>query len=275
MRGSALFALALAALAPSAVACRRETIDKPPPPDMADVLMVFEAPTGTFDDATKSAVKAAADEAAKGLVGLGLPQKLVDDVRAAVASSQGGDAGVVATEPNTEAAPLFEGEGFAKVTRVCGGWAAGAPPDVAANGSLALTVTFTDVKLDPVIWGIAERCKLLVGASRLLIDRAGGDATNLRIHLGGPVALREIGTRPIVVALGASAQIDDRAVRGDVAVRLLPGASAVEVLVPAGGGQVVVTLSSALVATGVRAKNGTFTCDLAGCLSEQGGVSAW
>ena len=43
----------------------------------------------------------------------------------------------------------------------------------------------------------------------------------------------------------------------------------------AGGGQVVVTLSSALVATGVRAKNGTFTCDLGGCLSEQGGVSAW
>lgn len=272
--------------------CRKETIDKPQAPDMSETLRTFDAPSGTFDQGAVTAVKASVDEAVKGLVGSGLAQQLVADVKDALADLKSGKAKAqaLAIDEATAAerevgasgaglrprAASLEGEGFGKVTRICPGWGAEPTPDAAANGLLTLTLTFTDLSVDPVVWGIADRCHVKLGPARVLVDRLDPSApADLRIHLGGNLTVENVGTLPVVVALGARAQMDDVSVRGDYAVRVLPSLTTLELAVRVGDGDVVVVLSDGKDIAGVRAKNGTFTCDAAGCRGAAGEAVTW
>jgi hypothetical protein len=255
-------------------ACRKETIDKPPPPDMADAFQELDAPSATFDAQTIAGVKASADDAINGLVGSGLPQRLLDEAKTLVdqgSTSQPQSTGSV--KPMSAAS--FDGAGFGRVTRICDGWGADPTPDLAANGALHVTFSFTDLTVDPVVWGTADACRLKLGPSRIFVDREAPDGPpNVRIHLGGQLAPKDIGSRPVVIALGAHAQIDDADVRGDFVVRITPNTETFELAIPIGGGNVVAMISGKDV-TGIRAKNGTFSCDVAGCKASTGEVLAW
>jgi len=258
-----------------AIGCRKETIDKPDPPDMAAVLASFDAPTGTFDATTAAAVKAAATDAANGLVGTGLPQQLVDEAHALIDKASGDSATADGGLRTQSVAPRsFEGEGFARVTRICDGWGAAPVPDQAANGSLQLTVNYTNVTLDPVVWGTADACKLTLASRRVFVDRIVPDAPpNVRIHLGGATRVQDIGTKPVTIAVEARAKLDDVDVKGDFAVRVTAGAKTIELAVPLQDGDVVVTLEDKTI-TSVRAKNGTFTCSATSCKGAAGEI-AW
>lgn len=267
-RGSILLVVVASA------ACRKETINKPVPPDMSDVLRSLDAPAGTFDAETAGAVKATATDAVNGVIGSGLPQRLLEEAKAIAQKSQrDGAEGSTRTQAIRPAA--FEGEGFGRVTRICDGWSSQPTPDAAANGSLSMTITFSELTVDPVVWGNADRCKLLLGTRRVQLDRVAPDGPpNVGIHLGGALAPADIGTLPVVIALAAHAQIDDLEIGGTFAVRLSPGAQTLELAVPVTDGNVVVTVGGKEL-VGVRDKNGTFGCDASGCRGSSGEIVPW
>ena len=253
--------LALAALAALAVvpACRKETIDKPDAPPMADVLDAFASPTGTFDAATAAAVRQSIDDAASGLLGAGVTDRIVSAIDDAVRQAQ--SSGKSTTKAGSVAPRAFSGDGFGRVTRLCDGWAAEPVPDDPANGHLVLTFTFDVTHLDPVIWGNADRCLYTIGGKRLRLDR-GPSPDDLRLYVGERTTVEALATTPLVLALDVAATIDDKPVTSKLAVRFVYKAALLEVLVPVTDGSVVVTVSGTNV-QGVRAKNGTFQCDVA------------
>lgn len=237
--------------------CRKETIDKPDAPPMADVLDALASPTGTFDASTAVAVKRSVDDAVNGLLGAGVTDRIVSAIDDAVREAQNKSS----TKSTTIAPRAFTGDGFGRVTRICDGWGAEPTPDDAANGHLVLTFTFDTTHIDPVIWGNAERCLYAIGAKRLRLDR-GPTTDDLRLYVGEHKTVEELTTSPVVLALDLAATVDDKPVASKLALRFVYKASEVEVLVPVTDGSVVVTVSGANV-TRVRAKNGTFECDAA------------
>ncbi|MGZ3456252.1 MAG: hypothetical protein ACXVEF_42000 [Polyangiales bacterium] len=249
------------------VSCRKETLDEPVAPDMSDVLRAFDAPTARLDSATAAKIRSTATDAVNGLVGSGLPQRVLDEAKKLVA-----DAAAKQTSSSLRTKGL-EGQGFGRVTRVCEGWDGGTTPDAATNGSLGFTLTFSEAGLDPVLWGDATRCRLSLGKDRIFVDDAAPDVASVRIHLGGTVKPEDIGTLPVVVSLRAHAQIDDKDVNGELAVRVTEATSDVDLLVPVDGGHVVVTIAGTALIR-VVATNGTFTCDTAGC-NDGTEVVAW
>lgn len=262
-----LLALALAALG----GCSKETVDKPPPPDMTDALRQLDEPTGVFGLETATSVKPAIDETMQGVAGTGFEPMLLGELKGGLA--QGGSSepkSIEAVRPTS-----FEDEGFGRLSRICNGWGGEATPDRAANGALQLTFSFTDLKIDPIIWGSADGCRMLVGGRRLLLDRASPDGPpTLRVHLGGQLSPADIGSLPVVIALSARVQLDDASTRGDIVVRLAPDAGTFEVVVPFSGGTVVAGISSQAVVS-VRARNGTFSCDPGGCTGQAGERIPW
>ena len=158
--------------------CRKETIDKPDAPPMADVLDALASPTGTFDTATAPALRKGIDDALNGLVGAGVTDRIVSAIDDAVREAQ--------SKSSTKTASLtprdFAGDGFGRVTRICDGWGPEPTPDDAANGHLVLTFTFNETQIDPVVWGNAERCLYALGGKRLRLDR-GTSTDDLRLYV--------------------------------------------------------------------------------------------
>lgn len=260
--------------AASSLACRKETIDKPDAPAMADVIAAFAAPTGTFDTAAAARVRGGLDDAANGLLGAGVPDRILEGIEAAIADAEKNDTDKNETkslkvQPNALEPRAFVGEGFGRVTRICDGWGAEPVPD-AANGRLALTFTFAETGLDPIVWGDVRTCLFLVGSKRLRLDR-GGAESDLRLFVGENRKVADLKTMPVILALDVAAAIEDKPISGKIAVRFVYKSKTVELLLPVPDGQVVVTFDG-IAPSRVRAKNGTFQCDPARrCRGDAGG----
>jgi len=153
---------------------------------------------------------------------------------------------------------IASGEGFGRITRICDGWGAEPAPQP-ANGRLALTFTFAETGLDPIVWGDIEACLYLLGPKRLRLD-PGKSESDLRLYVGEGHKVADLATMPVVLALDVVATLDDRPVAGKVAIRFVAKAKSVELLVPVSDGSLVVTVEGGSAST-VRAKNGTFQCD--------------
>jgi len=100
----------------------------------------------------------------------------------------------------------------------------------------------------------------LLGDKRLKLDR-GAAPDAIRLYVGEHTTFEALRTTPVVLALDLVATLDDQPVDAKLAVRFVYSAAQVELLVPVTDGSVVVTLSAGSP-LGVRAKNGTFTCDV-------------
>lgn len=256
-------AAALVVLVTCGAGCRKETIDKPDAPGMDDVLDALNAPNGTFDTATAGAVRAGLDDATNGLLGAGLPDRILEGIRSAIAAAEKDgknttEPKAVAVRPGAIGPRAFVGEGFGRITRICDGWGAEPAPDP-ANGRLALTFTFAETGLDPIVWGDVEACLYLLGPKRLRLE-PGKTENDLRLYVGETRKVADLGTTPVVLALDVVGTLDDRSVSGRLVVRFVAKAKAVELLVPVSDGNVVVTVDGGSPST-VRAKNGTFQCD--------------
>jgi hypothetical protein len=164
----------IAVLAVLALAgCRKETIDKPEAPPMADVLDALASPTGTFDTTTAPALRKSIDDALNGLLGAGVTDRIVTAIDDAAREAQSKSSPKTATITPRD----FSGDGFGRVTRICDGWGPEPTPDDAANGHLVLTFTFNQTQIDPVVWGNAERCLYALGGKRLRLDRGTSRST--------------------------------------------------------------------------------------------------
>lgn len=239
---------------------REEPFHKPEAPDMSALVALYDAPTGTLDEGDAATVLQAAQPIVDKIAALNITQPLIDAVNASVAGADGGD--------DDSEGGLTQASGHLLVTRICNGWEPEPVPDP-ANGTLGLTVGFTETGLDPVIWGEIERCLYLVGSSRVALGGLRGSPIgSVRFHLGGVLPFEGLASARLLFDFDLSAELDGQGLDADFDYRLDPTSASLEVRVPVADGDVIVLVSGTGVA-GVRAQNGDFVCDESASTCEQ------
>lgn len=268
------FVLVLALVASG---CRNDAptgeVDKPIAPSMQATIDAYTAPNGWLDAAGVLELAGAVAQRTAVIDSLVIDVRVLDAARAAIAQvnqqrgvqafPQALRAEGVAVSPQ---ALTVAGEGYLVVTRICDGWDV-VPIANLANGTMALTVGFTEQGVDPVMWGSLALCKYrlnehFVQLDGRSLDRSRGD---VRVYIGNNVTTTTFGTfvEPILVELEAQVILDGAEVAGLLSFQIDVNTRAVAVLVPLATGNVIVSLDAARVGAVVRAGNGTFTCDLA------------
>jgi hypothetical protein len=271
-------------------ACTEPARSKPQAPDMQPLVDAYASPTRSFDDQAALDVQQLVERKVKNLVdvtgvvdriegalgALGAEREALDRGSFSIDASDlrerrapGGQAGHV----DAVASLVLEGEGFARITRICTGHGTPAPPiDKAANGHLELTVGYTQRGLDPVIFGGAIDCQEQLESTRLVID---GD---VNLYIGNNLQIDDLPASPILFQLaGFALTIDDSEVlaggfdfqvcRGTTST-CVPGHFEVLLGLPEEG-TLVLFIDLATRRGGFRAANGQWTCDfLAGTCSD-------
>jgi hypothetical protein len=167
----------------------------------------------------------------------------------------------------SEQALTVEGDGYLVVTRICDGWGPLPVPDP-ANGEIALIVGFTELGVDPVIWGAISACRYRVGARSVQVDGLEADprAGDVRVFVGRDIELASFGTfpDPVLVDVNAQVLVDGVALAGRFSFRVDVLTRALEVAVPLGAGHVLAAVAADRPSVvQVRALNGVFVCDTA------------
>lgn len=192
-------------------ACGSELPDKPVGPDMDGLVAAYANPTAVLDQVV-------ADEVAERLrERLDLADRLAE-LDEFIISTFGDAFGEPDSELRRAEEPRIslEGDGFARVERICGGW--GAQPEVDDdNGALTLTTTFSEAGLDPVIWGELDECRDVLEEFEVLAD---GD---VNLHVGENLALERVGRSPVLVQIVGQVEVDgEQLVDGEFDVRICP-----------------------------------------------------
>jgi hypothetical protein len=242
-----------AAFALASCAAPELAVGKPAAPDMSAVVAAYENPTAVLDTATLQSAVSLATTRATLVAATDVYRRLTGGIEQASQAYN-------EKHPPSGSGPTFEASGYLSVTRICDGWATSPSPDP-ANGTLGLTVGFTQQGIDPVIWGGFERCLYRVGQSQILLANAPGPDAGVRAYVGAALSFSAITASPIIVALGVHAELDGSAEDAVFDVRLGGPSGPVELRIPATGGQVIASVA-ADQSLSFRAANGTFSCDL-------------
>jgi hypothetical protein len=248
-----------------AVACSNLP-DRPEPPDMAPLVDAYANPTAELDqtvaDELATDLRARVDLAGA----LDNLSSLIDEVLAPSLEQEEESRGGVAPrgEPGNSSVVL-EGDGFARIEHVCGGWDAAPTVDEDENGRLALTATFTEGGLDPVIWGEAERCKRLFASHQVLVDGA------VNLWIGENLSVDGFGDSAILFQLVAALEVDGEPwASSDFDIEVCPTGAAdcepgsIAINIAAGGGHLVFYLAPDRATGGFRAANGNWPCSFEG-----------
>lgn len=228
----------------------KNNVEKPAPPDMSGLLHAYAHPTADLS------AQGAADVVAEQV----LVAETMESLTAAFpeieeAINQGllsdGESSPFGSD-DSEREPLrVTGSGYLEVTRICPGFDPDQGPDD-ANGSMRLTVGFTEQGVDPVVWGTLRACRFAVAGQELTLW---GD---LQVHVGENLQFDTFGEAPVLVRIAG--EIDTGGVREgiDVDFRVLPDATT-EYRLALGDGHVIYW--ERVTERGLRAANGNFSCD--------------
>lgn len=235
-------------------------LEIPTPPMQAEtqaIVAVYDTPTGSFGagdvQSTLSSVSAAVPALALDWLpnyASGLLTALEDRIRSS---------GLPDNPDATVQTDYFILSAVVGLNRVCLGWDdPPGPPDVAQNGSIALTAVVENGRLQPESWGMATACKLnLMLLNGSLVGNATIDGTVI-LYLLGPLPSGDANARFLftfdgTLTMGSqtlSASMDFRVFDGLLAFRL-----------PVSDGDIIVEPGAGSSVT-LRASNGTFRCDL-------------
>lgn len=260
------------AVASSACAVE-EPRKKPEAPDMTPLVTGYASPTRNFDDQTAREVQSLVEAKVKALIDL---DALSDRIDAALASLNEDDA--MAFAPGVRQNLVLQGEGFARITRICSGHGTPPPPvnrDV--NGVLELTAGYSQDGIDPVVFGGATACLEQAGTARLTINGA------VNLYVGENLKLAQIANSPVIFQLAdfafwvngsevVAGGFDFQVCRG-TATPCIPGHFEI-LLGLAAGSTLVFFIDLANKTGGFRGANGVWRCDFpAGrCSDGAGGV---
>jgi hypothetical protein len=234
--------------------CSEPRIDKPPAPEMGQLIAAYEAPDAAFDEDAASDIALAIGVIDALLARTALREQLVDvlaEVLRQATELSGGEDG--------EADVSFEAGGYLRLTRICSGWALPARPDRDANGALLLTATFSEDGLDPIVWGSSEACRYRAGDSQIELDQVAGSAAAVSVYWGSASSARDVSERTLLVDLDLEASIDAERVSLDIDFRSLVD-GALEYRIARPDGSLIARVGTAAGVT-LRAANGTFDCD--------------
>jgi hypothetical protein len=229
---------------------------KPEAPDMTALVSAYAVPSRAFDEAAALDIQARVEQEVKQLIDA---SGLVDVLEQAVVSLGADPAPTARTGPI-----VLEGEGFAKVTRICRGHGTPAPPVGDANGRVELTVGYTQQGLDPVVFGGATMSKEELSGAALELD---GD---VNLFIGNNLMADMLPASPIIFEL-ANARLsvngtelinggfDFQVCRGN-AVLCVPNTFEISIGLP-GETNLVMFLDLGTKTGGFRAANGVWACD--------------
>jgi hypothetical protein len=180
-------------------ACIAPRIDKPDPPDTAELRADYALPTVDLEPAAMEAVVTDVEEQVQmtGTIcgwesvadlrcesrdgcnalftcaAIERVRALADRIRELVLEGANGD-DTVETEEGTFANPFKAVSGFAHVHQICPGL--GSTPTLdEGNGTLSMNAGFTNRTLDPVIWAELDACQFRVVNAPFANVTAGGD----------------------------------------------------------------------------------------------------
>lgn len=240
----------------SASSCRPAPLVIPDAPDMDALVQAYDQPSADFDPAEADEVRAALAVLDAVLERTGIASYFFDVLENVVGETESTAGGA----SEGEAADLtLEADGYLRIKRICNGWVAPAVPDAAANGQLDLTTTFTELGLDPVIWGNAMQCRYLAGQTRLELRQIPDSAYGLSVHWGEGVDLQSLVERRLVFALNLIGVVGEEELDLKFDFRTLTG-RAVEYRIEQDGGSFIASVTRANTVL-LRAANGTFECE--------------
>jgi hypothetical protein len=244
------------------------SIDKPPAPDMTELIQRYEAPSGELTAASLPALRQALETQIRLLQALcGWNEADVTSLCSAPKSC-GACAGL---DPLTEA---FSGiasgpgrrrfsshvrglEGLARVEHVCPGDQAIGGPRSPENGYVELELGFNGAGFDPVFGANIVRCRLLSDGVPVKVDADLGIAMDHRFFLD------ELDAQEPILRIKGSIQAAGESVplEGNLRISALGGGDVAFAFdVPKTGSMVFSTGRSG---SGVTASNGRFSCNLA------------
>ncbi len=229
----------------------------PTPPDMQPLIDVYNAPTGTLDQQTFDSFKQQVLDHQSLLDQADLDQIFTSALDVSIAGDADAgtsDAGVAANVPH------FEGSGYVTATRICGDWSAGAKPDP-ANGNMRFTLTFTEKGPGPIVWGSFNDCSYDANGVKLKLGAGpDGQTGQVSADFGSGLSFSGYDGSPVLFSANLLAEVNGQPYSIDFDFRIKPATRELELRVPVSDGDVIVELSTAGFA-GLRAGNGTFSCD--------------
>jgi hypothetical protein len=265
-------ARSLAFLLVLAGACSGDEREKPAAPDLQPLVDAYAEPSRDFDEPAGIEVRDLVERKVRQLVDA---SGIVDRIEDAL-GALGEDAPARLTG-GLRRGVVLEGEGFARVTRICTGLGTPAPPiDKEANGFLELTAGYSEEGLDPVIFGGAASCKEQIRTRQFVIDGA------VALHIGDNLKLADLPASPILFRLAGfalsvdgaevlSGGFDFQVCRGETA-SCVPGNFELLLGLP-GDRTLVLFIDLTTKVGGFRAANGRWDCDfLAGSCRSGGAI---
>jgi hypothetical protein len=254
----------------AACAAEEERV-KPEAPDMTALVAAYASPTANFNSDGAIEVQQLVEDKVRALIDFDV---IVDGMQQALEAL--GEEGAPSFAPRRAIA--LEGEGFARVQRICTGFGDPAPPiDKEANGFLELTVGYSDGGLDPVVFGGATACREQAGGVQMEV------AGDVHLFVGEGTGITELASTTFLFELASfSFAVDGTEVitggfdfeicRGETTA-CVPGH--VGILLTLGSGTTLVFFVDLTTKTGgFRAADGVWTCNfLSGeCTDDQGGT---
>jgi hypothetical protein len=230
----------------AATACGRD-IEKPRAPDMSPLVAAYATPDADFDERTSAALPESVLATLKIVDALDALRDTVLELQATI-SPEG--------EPAAAAVDIggfsVEADGYFRIDRRCNGWSDESRRE--DPGRQAFTVGFSEVGIDPVVWGDSVGCRETILGGQVLLDGS------LRIHVGQK--------EQVLVAIEAHVERDQEVILdGGLDFQVcLPAsttcpAGRIEVLVPTPDDRhLVYFVDAGRLTAGFRAANGTFDC---------------
>jgi hypothetical protein len=252
------------------LACSVDEREKPAQPDMDELVEGYASPSRNFDAAAADELKDILESKIDALLDLDRLTDTFDKMLAALGDNKMAASGKHPVD--------LSGDGYARIERICTGFGEPLPPiDKAVNGSLQLTVGYTENGLDSVVSGRAIACAEQVESERLLIN---GD---INLYIGNALRVDAVPTTPVLFELAnfAFAVNDTELVSGGFDFQICRGEAStcrsgfVEMLIAMpSGGTIVVFIDPATHNGGFRAANGIWTCAFreGHCTGEDGTV---
>lgn len=240
-------AVALLVVAPGC--SKKSPVEKPVPPDMSALVQSYEHPTLSLDSANiQTAFDLSVSVAGTVEAAVAMVPQLEATVHTALHAD--GDPHQIGSSGSSEKQLAVTGSGFMRVHRICPGPEGSANPDE-ANGSIDLTVGFTEQGIDPVVWGGLAACRFPLDGDTATLDGA------IHLYVGENLSFEMFGTQPVLVDLsGMLTQVSGAEnVAADFRVTT---AGAFEYRVFVGDEHAIYW--DDLSHRGFRAANGTWTC---------------
>jgi hypothetical protein len=252
-------------------ACAAEEVrDKPVAPDMSELIASYATPTANFDLQGATELQPFVEDKVSALIDF---DAIVDRIQEAIEALNDDGASLLPTR-----SIVLEGEGTARVQRICTGFGDPEPPiDKDANGFLELTVGYSNDGLDPVVFGGATACQEQVGGVRMEV------AGDVNLFVGVGTGITELAATTFLFQLAnfsflvndverISGGFDFEVCRGEQTA-CVPGH--VGMLFTLGSGSTLIFFVDLTTKTGgFRAADGVWTCNFptGECTSDQGGM---